>query len=498
MKKILLQLLKKYFDPILIDWQEQLTDRFAKEISEKEFGSLLKNTFSNILKIMSSTDKQINDEIIIEMYNIFTSRNLNIWHISQIFSQGKFVAITYIEKGKTSEYDPVILIGFLNEGMEEIFSRIMLLCQESLKKALNEDRKSLLHKLEINQQYLKALLYGSDSAIMIVDENEQLIAWNNGAERIFGYKEEEILGKDSSYLLPNESYHSELKKIQKEVSLKGRLKINETERKTKDGRIIPVTLNVTKLEGENNSYGGRSIIINDVTEVKTLQKQVDQSEKLAVIGQLAAGVAHEIGNPLTAISSVVQLLQRKSDEEYVNSQLSVIKENIDRISRIVRELVDFSRPPKYEETESDITDIVKTAMGIVKYDKRVKKVDFKADLASNLTKVNVVPDQLLQVFVNILINALDATEGNGKISVKSYQNENNIFVEIEDNGCGIHENILNKIFDPFFTTKDVGKGTGLGLSVSYGIISKFGGKITAESVPDNYSRFIVQLPVDSK
>ncbi len=238
--------------------------------------------------------------------------------------------------------------------------------------------------------------------------------------------------------------------------------------------------------------------VKDSTEVKRLQAQVDQSEKLAVIGQLAAGVAHEIGNPLTSISALVQIMQRRSKDEFISEQLSIVKENIDRISRIVRELVDFSRPPSYEVQLHDITDVIRTAVGIVKYDKRVKKVKFETDLKSGLPVVEIAPDQILQVFVNILINALDAMEGNGILKVKSSYDDDFVYVDIEDNGCGMDAKVVDQIFDPFFTTKEVGKGTGLGLSVSYGIIHKFNGKIKVSSVPNIGSIFTIILPISKK
>jgi signal transduction histidine kinase len=225
---------------------------------------------------------------------------------------------------------------------------------------------------------------------------------------------------------------------------------------------------------------------------------VTQSEKLAVIGQLAAGIAHEIGNPLTAISSVVQLMQRKSDDEFINEQLAQVKENIDRITKIVRELVDFSRPPGYEKMIIQITDVIKTALGIVKYDKRVKKVEFKTSFDPDLPLVNIVSDQLLQVFVNILFNALDATGGNGIISVTTSHNDDYAMIEIRDDGHGMDEDTIEKIFDPFFTTKEVGRGTGLGLSVSYGIIKKFRGDISVKSKPDKGSSFVVKIPLNEK
>ncbi|TSA30120.1 MAG: hypothetical protein D4R68_01240, partial [Ignavibacteriales bacterium] len=290
-------------------------------------------------------------------------------------------------------------------------------------------------------------------------------------------------------------YVDELYRIQNEVKRNGQSLILETERKTKSGDIISVRLSVSRLPNKKNEYAGRSVIIKDHTEFKRLQAQIDQSEKLAVIGQIAAGVAHEIGNPLTSISSLVQILQRKSQDSFMNEQFVNIKENIDRITKIVRELVDFSRPPSYETSDQDVTDVIKTALGIVKYDKRVRKVNFETDLKKNLPNVNIAADQLLQVFVNILINALDAINGNGIITVKSNFDLKNIYIELSDDGCGMDEATLEKIFDPFFTTKEVGKGTGLGLSVSYGIIKKFNGEIKVKSKLNEGSTFTIALPI---
>ncbi|MCB0751168.1 MAG: PAS domain S-box protein [Ignavibacteriae bacterium] len=351
-------------------------------------------------------------------------------------------------------------------------------------------------RLELNKQYLHNVFQYLDSAIMIVDENEEFLVWNNGAEKIFGYTQEEIIGRNSSALLPDgKKYLEELTNIIDEVKLNGFAKVIETERRTKDNRIIPVQLNVAMLPGENNSYAGRTVVITDVSEVRKLQQQVDQSEKLAVIGQLAAGVAHEIGNPLAAISSIVQILQRKSTDQFTSDQLANVKDNINRISKIVRELVDLSRPPSHDEVITQINEVIKTAVGIVKYDKRVRKVEFKTYLDENLPMIKVVPDQLIQVFINILINSLDAIEGSGIIKVKSSYNDKFIFVSIIDNGSGMDEKVIAKVFDPFFTTKEVGKGTGLGLSVSYGIIKKFNGDIKITSSPEKGSEFQVQIPI---
>ncbi len=496
MKKIILQLLEKHFQYILEKWAEKIDKGFSKKLSGAQTKMFVKSSLKTLMTIFETADYTKADNYLIEIYNLFNQAKLNLLEISQLFSNGRFTIISALETDKSYKYDPLILIGFIDEIIEQVYARYGIIHQKAKLKELESDRNRLAAKLELNQQYLKNILKTSNSAIIVIDNDENFISWNKGAEEIFGYTEDEVIGKPSTILLPEGSaYSEELKIIQDEVKNSGYIRLNDTERRTKSGELISVNLNVTSIPGSDGIYRGRTVIINDFTEMKKLQRQVDQSEKLAVIGQLAAGIAHEIGNPLTSISSLVQILQRKTGEDFTREKLSVIRENIDRISKIVRELVDFSKPPGHDKTSININDVIKTATGIVKYDKRVKKVSFITELDHSLPPLYVVPDQLLQVFVNILLNALDATGGEGEITVKSYMENEKVNIEFIDNGCGIEKKDIDKIFDPFFTTKDVGKGTGLGLAVSYGIIKKERGEIVVRSIIGKGSNFKIILPV---
>jgi signal transduction histidine kinase len=233
-------------------------------------------------------------------------------------------------------------------------------------------------------------------------------------------------------------------------------------------------------------------------ELKKVQFQIMHQEKMASIGLLAAGIAHEIGNPLTSISSLTQLLKRRLKDEKNLVYLSTLMKNIDRISRIVRELVDFSRPSNFETRLTDVNKVAQAAVGIVKYDSRSKHIKFELDFQPELPKLDIVSDQLLQVFINILFNAVDAMEGHGDIlRFSTKQRGNYLIFQVEDSGTGIPKSEINKIFEPFYTTKEVGKGTGLGLSVSYGIIKNFNGEIHVESKVGKGSIFKIKLPINT-
>jgi signal transduction histidine kinase len=231
-------------------------------------------------------------------------------------------------------------------------------------------------------------------------------------------------------------------------------------------------------------------------ELQEAQAQISHQEKMASLGMMAAGIAHEIGNPLTSISSMAQVIKRKNENHNINEYVINILKNIERISRIVRELVDFSRPSSYEEAPCNINEIIKSAVGIIKYDRRSKNLTYSLTLEPELPKTIIVSDHLLQVFLNILINAVDASEGYGdEIKVNSFIKNGHIHIEISDKGYGIPAEIQKKIFEPFYTTKEVGKGTGLGLTVSYGFIQKLKGEIKVKSEEGKGSKFTVIIPV---
>ncbi len=234
-------------------------------------------------------------------------------------------------------------------------------------------------------------------------------------------------------------------------------------------------------------------------ELRKAQFQILHQEKMASLGLMAAGIAHEIGNPLTSISSLIQLLKRRAKDEETRNSLNTILEHINRISNIVRELVDFSRPRSEVQQPTDVNQVIRSAVGIVRFDKRAKRITLNVHLDENLPPITLVPDQLQQVVLNILMNALDAMESKGDtLTVRSYLRNQQVHIEIEDTGTGIPQEQLSRIFEPFFTTKPVGKGTGLGLTVSYGIIQKFGGDILVESEPGKSTRFIITLPVNKQ
>jgi signal transduction histidine kinase len=226
------------------------------------------------------------------------------------------------------------------------------------------------------------------------------------------------------------------------------------------------------------------------------QRELIASEKLASLGKLSAGVAHEIGNPLSAIRGYVEVLKKgytlpdKESTEFLNS----IEKEIERIDRIIRTLLDYSRPKGFELKRVDVNDTIRDAAEIVKTQGLLKDIDLKLELSTGLSPIEVDPHQLSQVFINLILNAKDAIVQDGTIIISSYEPDEGIEVAVKDNGTGIPKEIIDRIFDPFFTTKEPGKGTGLGLSVSQRIVNFFGGRISIESEAGKGSVFKITFP----
>jgi len=244
-------------------------------------------------------------------------------------------------------------------------------------------------------------------------------------------------------------------------------------------------------------------IHRDLSEKRTLEKQLIHTQKMESIGTLAAGIAHEVGNPLASISALVQVAQRNTEDTFIKEKLNLVKSQVTRISKIIRDLVDFSRPSSFELHRVNINECLKEAVEITKVGTKAKDIDFNVKLSDDLPNLPLVADQLEQVFVNILLNAVDAMNDlknmtrDKSINIESFFSDDEVVITFTDTGGGISEENMNKIFEPFFTTKSHGKGTGLGLWVSYGIIKSFQGNIEVKSNSGIGATFTIKLPVAS-
>lgn len=228
-------------------------------------------------------------------------------------------------------------------------------------------------------------------------------------------------------------------------------------------------------------------------ELEDSQAQVLHGEKMAAFGLLAAGIAHEVGNPLAGISAVVQMLDRREQDGYTREKLGLVHTQLARIQSILRELVQFSRPASAESGRVDVAEVVGEALGIAKYYRGGKNRTITASVPPHLPPLVGVRDQFVQVVFNLLLNAIDATGKGGRIAVTAATDGGTLTLSVSDDGAGIPADVLPRLFRPYFTTKK--HGTGLGLFVLRRIVEGHGGRVTVESVVGEGTTFRVQLPV---
>jgi two-component system, NtrC family, sensor kinase len=240
----------------------------------------------------------------------------------------------------------------------------------------------------------------------------------------------------------------------------------------------------------------------DVTDSRAVQGRIMQSEKLAAVGQLAAGVMHEINNPLATIGACVAAIQGKLEDGHatgaaLGEYLDIIDREVERCSRIVDGLLDFSRPKGQSKVALSVPALVDETLFLLKHHQRFKRMTVVRELAPDLPPILGNKEQLIQALMALLLNAVDAMEQNGRLTVRAARAERSdeVVVEVEDTGVGIPREDQAKIFEPFYTTKQPGRGTGLGLSICYGIVEDHRGRIEVDSVPGRGATFRLFLPV---
>lgn len=334
----------------------------------------------------------------------------------------------------------------------------------------------------------------------ITDVNGRIIYVNPAFERASGYSKDELIGKNPNVFGSGKHPKSFWDNMWNTIT-SGNVWVGEVENKRRNGEQFLTHLLISPVVDRSGKVVGYFGVHRDITEQKRLEHQLFQAQKMESIGTLAAGIAHEVGNPLTSISSLVQVVQRTTDDDFTKEKLELIKHQTTRISKIIRDLVDFSRPSAYEVQLTDVNKCVRQAVDIVRVGKKSKSILFDTRLDPGLPAVHLVPDQVEQVLINVLINAVDAVSdvhpgmAGGSIMVSTDVEGEFLRVTIADNGKGMSEDEVEQIFEPFYTTKGVGEGTGLGLWVSYGIVKSFHGKILVESKVGEGSSFIILFPL---
>jgi PAS domain S-box-containing protein len=347
-------------------------------------------------------------------------------------------------------------------------------------------------ELERLKDYSENIIESLTVGMAVLDQNGRVIGWNRVLEKTFGKKEETVKGKKLINVLGENNFAA----LFPPDTQQGFRLLSEITMEMPDGgkKIFDIT-KTPLLDNQMDPYG-TVIVFEDITEKITMQQQLLTSEKLASIGLLSAGVAHEINTPLTGISSYVQILQKKLSSSSHSQVLEKIEAQTDRVAKIVKNLLNFARNPSESAYQKvDISENLQEIISLIDYKLKNMNIDLHLDIHP-VKPIWAQGERIQQVFINIILNAMDAMPDGGKLNIQLDQTDNQAIVVIEDTGTGIKSQHLPHIFDPFFTTKGIGKGTGLGLSISYAIIKEHEGRITVESESGKGSRFAIFIPMD--
>jgi len=425
---------------------------------------------------------------------ILKGRTAELVRIKQLLeAHGDVQEFETVMVGKSGGEIPVHMSASLLKTPDGKLTGLVALCHD-----LTPIRQ-LKTEIEQRDQFFASILRNSADAIFTLDAEEKVTSWNKGAEAIFGYTEREMLGTSLEGLMPQHLREDrELEKISAVTQADGYLRSYQTQRITKDGETIDVLFTRTAIRDAQGRLIGYSSVLKNITEQKLLDRHLTQMEKLSAIGELAAGLAHEIKNPLAGIKGAIEIIRDNLAPEHAHSQiLGEVLSEVNRIDRSVINLLSYSKPRKPDFLKVDLVKLIENVISFL------KKVADSKDICLHLTAPCEVPhmtgdeNELKQLFINLILNSLEAIQKKGNVWVNvKCPFDSRVSIEVADDGPGIPPEQLGKIFMPFFTSKK--HGTGLGLATCKRIVTNHGGFIQVQSEPAKGTRFTIDLALSSR
>lgn len=329
--------------------------------------------------------------------------------------------------------------------------------------------------------------------IVAVDSDERVMVFNDAAEKLLGRTSTGVIGRPSSEILPPACMDM-LRELGKERPIVEK----ELVCAVGEGRTVPLEVIAAVLRDDEGALIGRIALVRDLSELQHLRSEVERSQRLAAVGSLAAGVAHEIRNPLSSLKGFATYFRQRYGGVPDDVKIAdIMIQEVDRLNRVISELLEFSRPMELKRTKADLAGLVRHTLGTIEGQLRDKGITVKEDMLPGLPEAAVDPDRMTQVFLNLFLNAMAAMDREGILSVGvARQDGRTLRVSVSDTGTGIRKEDLGRVFDPYFTTKS--SGTGLGLAIVHRIVEAHGGEIRLESEPAKGTTFTILFPVDGK
>ncbi len=361
---------------------------------------------------------------------------------------------------------------------------------------LTEIRR-LEDELATQNRFMANILRDSADAIITMDSNDVITSWNKGAESIFGYLASEMINRSVAIIVPPELREArELEQISQRFRAQGAIRSYQTERITKDGKRIKVIFTRTAILDDSGKVIGSSVVLKDVTAYKNLEKQLAYAEHLATLGELSAGLAHEIKNPLAGIKGAIDVIRDSmSPTDGHREILGDVIHEVDRIDKIVRDLLNYAKPKPPSHSSINLPEMVQRIVTMTRTTSKNEALSIEVKQLTEIPPFTGDEIQLEQVLLNLLLNSQNAIVSAGNIQVLlSYINEEKaIHMEVNDDGPGIPEEAQKRIFQPFFTTRT--DGTGLGLAICHKNVQYHGGTIEVHSQVGRGTTFVVTIPL---
>ncbi|MFA7009413.1 MAG: ATP-binding protein, partial [Elusimicrobiales bacterium] len=363
--------------------------------------------------------------------------------------------------------------------------------------ALALENANLMADVRMSGERYRTVLDNSPDAIVGLDASLHITVWNRGAQTLFGYSPAEITGRLVSSLFNPLAFEAVIRK----VNQNGFFSDSCVEGVTSLGKKLELDLTWAGSGRWKNSEKEWTVVIRDTSEQRKLQSQLIQAEKLSAVGQLIAGVAHELNNPLTVILGNSEMLHKAGTDPVVApaEEITEIYESARRCGEIVKNLLAFVRESRKQKQAVSVAQIIQSAIALMEYKlKKTENISITQKPAANIPPVMADFHQIEQILVNLIQNACDAlsdTVGEKKITITAFHHVNSVFISVADNGPGIPEELQTRIFDPFFTTKEEGRGTGLGLAICHRIAEEHGARLTCASLPGKGATFTLEIPI---
>jgi PAS domain S-box-containing protein len=359
-------------------------------------------------------------------------------------------------------------------------------------------KSEIAERKQAEEQYRLVTKYSADVIYKLRIKDERYVYVSPSVKRLLGYTEKEALNIKPKDILSPESYELQYSEMLKDIASGRDSSTLQLEAIHQDGHIVPIEVHASLIRDEKGKPVEIVGVARDITERKKMEEQLIMQDRLASIGQLSSGIAHELNNPLTGVVTFSALLLEKELPDDIRADLKIINSEAQRTAKIVKNLLTFARKQPQEKRPVNINEGIQRILELRAYEQKVNNLRVDTRLAPDLPVIFGNNFQLEQVFFNIIINAeffmLEA-HGKGVLTVTTEKVRDFVRATFADDGPGITKENMRHLFNPFFTTKEVGKGTGLGLSICHGIITEHGGRIWAESEPGKGSAFYIELPV---